>query len=227
LDEEVAMTDPTLDVLTQRLDRLERELRRWKVLGGATVVVLGFVLGLGPTSAKPPDEVRAKRFILVGQDGKDRAILGSSLDGWPFLSLFGEEGLAKLDLEGGWPRLGMLGKKGESIGLSAGPDFAHVRLSGTGEVVIGAGGPLAPSTIHPPDLAGFLDLGGPVLSSRILLTTRLKGSPALSLYDVGGKERATLGRTNLVITAAGAKEERPASSLVLFDEDGKVIWRAP
>ena len=71
------MNGPQKDTVTQRLERLERELRRWKGLGSAAVVVLGLVILLGATGAKVPDEIRAKRFVLVDEDGKQRAVLGS------------------------------------------------------------------------------------------------------------------------------------------------------
>jgi len=55
----------------------------------------------------------------------------------------------------------------------------------------------------------------------------LDGEPRLQLYDQNGKGRATLGHTDLNITRTGSIEKRPASSLVLFDKDGKVIWSVP
>ena len=35
------------------------------------------------------------------------------------------------------------------------------------------------------------------------------------------------GHPALETTATGTVEQRPASSLVLFDRDGKVIWKVP
>jgi len=55
--------------------------------------------------------------------------------------------------------------------------------------------------------------------------------PSLNLYDATGRVRAVAGSTNLVasrVASAGGQVERePASSLVLFDKDGKLLWRAP
>ena len=36
-----------------------------------------------------------------------------------------------------------------------------------------------------------------------------------------------LGRSDLVQTKIGKKEQTPAASLVLFDKDKKVLWQAP
>ncbi len=81
---------------------------------------------------------------------------------------------------------------------------------------------------------------------RASLTLIRDGAPSLNLYDKDGNRRATLGYTELEITRAvttlkntptGMRTEyqilptgtvkRAESSLVLFDKDRKVIWRAP
>jgi hypothetical protein len=52
------------------------------------------------------------------------------------------------------------------------------------------------------------------------------GSPSLSLNDT--KElRAVLGNAYLKNTKTGSVEHRSPSSLVLFGEDGKVLWSVP
>ena len=43
------MNEPTLEGMTQRLGRVERELRWWKLLGSAAAAFLGFVFLLGAT----------------------------------------------------------------------------------------------------------------------------------------------------------------------------------
>jgi len=51
--------------------------------------------------------------------------------------------------------------------------------------------------------------------------------PNLSLLDKKGDTRAVLGRTTLDNTRTGSTEIRAPSSLVLFDEEGNVVWSAP
>jgi len=51
--------------------------------------------------------------------------------------------------------------------------------------------------------------------------------PNLSLLDKKGDTRAVLGRTTLDHTRTGSTEIRAPSSLVLFDEEGNVVWSAP
>lgn len=76
--------------------------------------------------------------------------------------------------------------------------------------------------------------GGPSLT---LMDSRMKnravlglwedGEPYLTLLDRNGQVRATLGSTDLKHPLTGANVRRPCSSLVLFDEEGKIIWSAP
>jgi hypothetical protein len=60
--------------------------------------------------------------------------------------------------------------------------------------------------------------------SMIMLAARNRASVELS---ENGRTRAVLGHTSLVTKRTGVVEERPVSSLVLFDKDGTVLWRAP
>lgn len=61
---------------------------------------------------------------------------------------------------------------------------------------------------------------------RASLGVRSDGKATLGLYDVEGL-RAVLGYTKLEAMGSGKTGERPVSSLVLFDENGNVVWRAP
>ncbi len=76
-------------------------------------------------------------------------------------------------------------------------------------------------------------LGSPALNlfdekgqMRASLGLLADGSSSLSLFDAKGL-RAVLGRTKLEASRTGKVDERPVSSLVLFDEAGNVLWRAP
>jgi hypothetical protein len=51
--------------------------------------------------------------------------------------------------------------------------------------------------------------------------------PAIFLRDEVGTLRAALGTTYLPPRPSGAPETTPASSLVLFGKDGKVVQRLP
>ena len=98
------------------------------------------------------------------------------------------------------------------------------------------------------DGTSSLSFGDQNGKSRFALGVLADGAPQLALLDQNGKERllmsvgtsgpsvvlrdenqdrAVLGHTELEATATGTVEQRAASSLVLFDRNGKVIWRVP
>jgi hypothetical protein len=54
--------------------------------------------------------------------------------------------------------------------------------------------------------------------------------PSLVLYDATGRQRTIIGSTTLVgshVNDNGVAEKGPASSIVLFDKNGKLLWRQP
>jgi hypothetical protein len=63
--------------------------------------------------------------------------------------------------------------------------------------------------------------------SRALVALDENGSPHVTLSDETGETRAALGHVDLKEIPTGTVSKRPASSLVLFGEDGKVLWRTP
>ena len=76
--------------------------------------------------------------------------------------------------------------------------------------------------------------GGPSLTlmdgrmkNRAVLGLLENGEPYLTLLDRNGQVRATLGSTVIRDSMTGSSVRRPFSSLVLFDEKGKIIWSAP
>ncbi len=84
------MSEPTLDTLTQRLDRLERQARWWRVAGSSTACALVLLMLLG--AAQSPKEIQAKRFTLIDRSGAPAAWLGLDNTGKPFLSLRDDSG---------------------------------------------------------------------------------------------------------------------------------------
>jgi hypothetical protein len=54
--------------------------------------------------------------------------------------------------------------------------------------------------------------------------------PSLVFYDASGQPRTIIGATTLVashVNESGIVEKSPASSIVLFDKAGKLLWREP
>ena len=72
----------------------------------------------------------------------------------------------------------------------------------------------------------FLKMNDKKGEMRIVLSMLFE-EPVVTLLDEKGQFRAQLGCASLEITKTGSVENRPESSLILFDKVGKVIWKAP
>lgn len=123
------------------------------------------------------------------------------------------------------------------------PTVADVVRARLFEVVDAAGKAstvVSPSYLSLYDAAGNLrmslstDAGMPRLwlydatpAVRVSLGLTARGSPSLEFRDKSGKSRAVLGSTSLETRRTAEATMRPESSLVLFDQDEKVIWKAP
>ncbi len=62
---------------------------------------------------------------------------------------------------------------------------------------------------------------------RVTLRLDDDGVPSLDLFDRDGRSRAVLGQAAVETIRTGEVQQRTESSLVLFDKDGKVIWKVP
>lgn len=191
------MTGASISLLLQRVERLERELRRWRIAGVASLLVVALIVLLGATISGVPAEIRAHRLVVMDDRGKDRIVLDARDDaGVVFYDKQGTP-VARLDEFDGKPSL-RLAHGDASLVLTTVLDVPAVLAS------LGKGS------------AG--------------LTILPDGSPVLELTDNQGRPRAVLGRTTLRSSQGGrieVAEQRPVSSLVLFDDDGKLIWKTP
>lgn len=147
------MSEPTLDTLTQRLDRLERGNRWWKMLAIAAVSCLMLVLFVGASHTRSTEEIRAKRFVVVDESGQRRLLLGGVRGGVDDprnygLFLVGKNGKVRAEFyegkniagrDGVYLNLKGIQRKGElegilaeSIMLSAGSEYSSVAVFGSG-----------------------------------------------------------------------------------------------
>jgi hypothetical protein len=109
---EVVVSEPTL---VTRLERVERENRRWKVIGLGVMTLMGLALLMGAAKPGVQDEVRARRFTLVDDKGKIQGFLGFSAIGSPTLflldnptvTLFDSERRPRVQLSGGVVKSGL------------------------------------------------------------------------------------------------------------------------
>jgi len=95
------MDSTTLDRLTQRLDRVERENRRLKRIGGVALIGLAAVALMGQAMpGKVAKVVEAERFIVRDLSGGARANLGLDPEGTIRLVLLDKRGTPVLTLAG-------------------------------------------------------------------------------------------------------------------------------
>lgn len=194
-----------IDIILQRLERLERENRRWKGLVSVTAVICSCVLLLGATNGGEPrvaDELRARSVVLVDQNGMTLAQLGQLPHGALGLGFYDEGRKARLLLS--------VDANGESSMSVYGRDGR-----GSAVVMVGKEGETS---------LRLLDTQWRI---RAALATWPDGSPFLHLSDRDGNERALLTQSDRSILPNGEIVRQPNSSLVLFDAAGAVRWRAP
>jgi len=242
------MSEPILNTLTHRLDRLERDNRRLKLGGAFLVLALVSVGAMGQVLPKAvPKVVEAERFVLRDTKGKILAALGTRSSG-TVLFLYDQNGKARAGLS-----LLADGSPGLVLADQNGKERATLIVLADGSPSLSLADQNGKTRAGLSLLADGLPLPSLVLAdqnekSRAVLTVGADGSPHLGLFDQNEKpradlsvgtsgpslvlldenrNRAVLGHTALEGKATGTVEQRPASSLVLFDRDGKVIWRAP
>lgn len=180
------MTEPTLDTLTQRLDRVEREVRWWRVLGLMSAAMLGVLLFLGaaPPGAPVQDEIRAKIVTLVDAAGYTRAAWFVGPDGEVNFSFFdkgpspAQTGLSRVHL---W-----LGVSGTGISFSDKTKGSQAVLS----VVTGT-----------PNVTFRGDDGKP----RVLLALTPEHGGSLNFYDQTGPNVGAFTENTITLHGADSK----------------------
>ena len=209
---------PDSEAIVARLEKLERENRRWRRIGIAALALVAGVVIVG--AARPaPSTITAHQILLTDKAGNLRGRL-TAIDGnFPSLTLYDGRGHAMLSVKGGGPQPGI------SIGDTAGK--TRIMLGGVS-----------------PNLSFYDDAGdttvsldGDALGPRLLLfdeagkmRVHLGGpEPSLDLMDRSGYE------TDIGVSAApnrvtGDMQQTSAASIVMFKREGearKVIWHAP
>ena len=171
------------DPITARLDRLERDSRRWRrvALGSWLAIAALLLLGQAPPRAKPARTVEAERFVLRDARGGIGATLGWEADDTPRLTLNDSRGQPRAALAvgaGGTPGLTLLDTDGTTIRAA---------------LVVGSDGA--------PGLALFDPAGKPRLAAALFhgrgagrgTTARGEPAPAVVGYDGTGVVRVTFG----------------------------------
>lgn len=186
--------------ISERLALVEKSMRHYRAALSAVVLVAaaGLVQNWPVRKEKPSEQIVAKSFAVVDDNGMVRASLGTVGD-HTTLSLYDKAGK---------PRAG-LGTIGDNATLAI-YDKANKMRAALGTV----------------DDEVSLILNDRAEKGRAFLVTTGDGA-LLRLYDKAEKMRAALGNFDLENTATGSTEHRAASSLVLLNEQGRVLWESP
>ncbi len=238
------MNKPTIETLARRLDRVERENRWLKRAGLVALAVIAAVVLVGQAMPKSRI-VEAAKFVLTDANGKVRAVLGQESGGTTApsvaevlrpakielgkygLHLYGADGGMRASLTGSW--------------LLGGGGYLYLQdkeTASSAELMVGSNGAMLSLSATKQSLEEARQLGRAIAAGKMEEAKKLmfKANTAHLLTEsVGsslqfsdkGTTRATLGHTSLKTVRTGVVQTRPSSSLVLFGEDGKVIWSAP
>ena len=248
------MNEPTMETLARRLDRVERENRWLKQAGVVALAVIAAVVLMGQVTQESRI-VEAEKFVLKDENGITRGVFGLTLldIGIPVLALYDSDGnrRAVLGLSGAdTPSLILSDETGtDRITIGVGNDSnpvlffwpkgphkkttpARIQLSldadGYSRLSLGSRKARITLAAASDGSAGvLLSSNGEKPRHRASFHLSEDGSPGLILVDENGNVRAELGSTSVETTRTGVVEQRPESSLVLFNKKGKVIWSAP
>jgi len=184
------------------------------------VALVAVAYAAGKAKAVPVQQVvRAKRFELVDRQGRVRGEFRTeAYDGSPSLRLFGRDGkpCAALAVSGNRGGVWLCDRDGDgSSSLAAAMAFGIL----LGDTDWGA----KRQAFLQPDALRLLDSYHP----RVWVGFWQNEGPRVELRDKGGKIRAALGVTGMETIATGDTHKTAESSLVLFDKEGKVLWRVP
>jgi len=239
------MSSPTPDwtAVVERLEKLERQNRRLKQMGAVALLIAAAVLLMG--QASPNRTVEANEFVLRDGNGKVRGTF-SMADLGPQLALLDANGIQRVNL--------LLTVRTPSLFLSDanGQNRVALQVSETGPFLdfYRTDGELAAWFLGP-DEGGLIGLRAPNGDRRLLLRVSEDG-PAVELYNnerVGANEarvaldgtagqarlvlsdaegfNTVVGTTDLITPRTGETHKTSAASVVLFDKDKKVLWKAP
>ncbi len=157
---------------------------------------------------------------LFDSQGVVRAGLMTSAEGVPLLGLYGADGVDRASLAVGLDDSSQLFLKDPS-----GQGTVQLKAM-EGFIGLGVGGERGKIGLAITAAGTALSFFQPDGQLRVGLAIEEHG-PVLSLHDESGTGRASLGATTLRTPRTDVIESRPVSSLVLFNEAGDVIWKAP
>lgn len=200
--------------LEARVLKLEAQIRRQRLAFGSITVLLPLAFLVMAQAAPATKRIVADEFVIADENGTEFAKLSRS--GLEINGYFIHK--TKLDINSWGINFNYASKNIAYFGAAGGNSMINL-----GDKI---GNGISIGVIE--DADSFIsvhsrkDPGGPEI--RLVMQGE---QPALQIRDNLFKDRAVLGCTSLEAVKTGSVENRPPSSLVLFDREGKVIFQAP
>jgi len=218
------MSTPLPDGLAERIERLERQCRRWRWAGTATALALAVALAaVAAWRIKPPTEIRAGSLWIVGVRGRALIRLGSS-------NREKDSGLIEFLDESGKPRMVMALANTQAPSADKGNDLIEF-LDGTGRPCLLMGVAMS----HTP----FLKLLGREGRDELALDADDQGGAGITLKDLEHDSGYMLAKSpegigglgfmspgGKLVLEMGAREDGSAR-LIIRDAEGKELVRLP
>lgn len=229
-EEEEAMEERTMEALAQRLEKMERQHHRLKLMGVVVLVLTTTALLMGQALPKS-QTVEAERVILRDVNGKLRARLAVDTDGRPDLLFYDEAG--KLRTRVGIEPKGVVGLVVYDPDEKRRVVFGVGRERATGVSFLDADGKHLVFIEVTPEGYPHLILKGKDGTSGAKLDMTSEGHPHLAFLDKDGYG-AVPDASGLFLADKDRKERvrfglapDGSPSLVLLDANGKVLFQAP
>ena len=218
--------DSSLPTILARLDKLDRQNRRFKRVG-TTFAFLALTATLLMGQAPTEKVVEANEFILRDSSGKIRAKLGV-LGDLASLELYDSSAKSMASL--------VAGTGGSSFALHSTSFVPAIEMNANDKKAELQLNTNAPGASTP---RNFMALTAEPTETNILLGSLenprhgisltdgdTANSPVMTLFDADGFE-SDLGVTQTTVTPTGQQRKTSAASLVLVGKEGHVLWSAP
>jgi len=219
--------------LIRRVEKLERDNRRLKGFGLATLVLATALTTIYATQSVP-QKITAHEFDAVDDSGKVRVSMSVNSADMSRIQLYDAQGRSHVDMlvapYDSQPLIALSDAKGRNsaqISVNQGGWPAITLFDPTAEVMQ-AGVMIDVATSGEPSIALYDAKGSPQSPRIARIGVSSSGAPVITLADANGFEM-DLGSTGTLNAKTGATEQTSAASIVMFgnDEGHHVIWKAP
>jgi hypothetical protein len=227
--------------LLARLEKLERENKRFRRLGVTAVVVAAALAGMYATRTVPlrdhagvPGVVKAHELEIVDSRGKARIKLTTVMGG-TYVTLLDSQGTTREGMflgSDGSPHIALddaqvKARLSMDVDSDGSPNVSLSDAQGQVPLDLGVGSD-GSSEVRLSDTHGMPRAVVGVLADGSPYVTLLGSSPDIKLSDAEGFEM-DLGTASTVSIATGETHQTSADSIVMFGNDKKhrVMWKAP